>query len=79
MDNLSSRKLPKSVTISILTLATAAVWVFFEVYRIITTKPAPTVPPEILAPINPALDQKSLEELPGRIYFENIESYSPDK
>ena len=63
-------KAPKIVTIGILTLITLVFWVGFEVFRTFTKEPEIPVPPSIIEPINPALDQTALSSLQGRMYLE---------
>ncbi len=63
-------KAPKLVTIAVLTLITAVFWAGFEVYRIFTQKPTPPVPQTIINPINPTLDQNTLNSLQGRMYLD---------
>ena len=60
-------KTPTLVTTAVLTMITVIFWIAFEVYRTITTKPAPTVPQEIIAPLNPTLDEGTLNKLQLRI------------
>lgn len=60
-------KTPTLVTTAILTMITVVFWIAFEVYRTITTKPAPTVPQEVIAPLNPTLDEGTLNKLQLRI------------
>jgi hypothetical protein len=61
---------PKLVTIAIFTTITVIFWVFFGVYRVLTSEPNPNVPPEILSPLNPTLDTTALLKLDDKIYFE---------
>lgn len=62
-------KTPTTVTTAILTLITIFFWAGFEIYRAITAKPIPVVPPEIINPVDPALDTKTLEGLSQRLFF----------
>lgn len=70
---------PRLVTIAVLTTVTIILWVFFGVYRILTSSPPTVVPEELLAPINATLDQEALGNIETRIFFtedeipENIE------
>lgn len=66
-------KTPTLVTTAILTLITVIFWVAFEVYRTITAKPAPTVPQEIISPLNPTLDGEILNKLSQRINLTETE------
>ena len=70
------KKLPSIVTIAILTSVTAVFWLFFTAFRAFTKKEKIDVPTEILAPLNPKLDQKALEMLDSRYYIE--EDQIPD-
>lgn len=62
-------KPPSLVTIIILTTITAVFWVFFSVYRAFTQQPTPSVPPEIIEPFSPDLDEATLGKLQGRTFF----------
>lgn len=66
----SKRKTPRLVTTSIITLITVINWIGFELYRIYTAKPDPIVPAEILASLNPILDEEVLNKLQERVYLE---------
>jgi len=62
-------KPPNLVTIVILTTITIIFWVFFSVYRAFTQEPTPTVPPEIIEPFSPDLDQDTLNKIQSRTFF----------
>lgn len=62
-------KAPTSVTTAILTLITIIFWAGFEIYHSITTKPVPPVSAEIINPIDPTLDTKTLDSLLGRTFL----------
>ncbi len=64
---------PNTITIIILTTITIIFWVFFSVYRILTTQAEQPVPPEVLEPINPTLDTATLDALEGKLLFTNSE------
>lgn len=66
-------KAPHLVTIAIITTATIIFWIFFEVYRIFTSTPSVQVPEELLTPITPTLDTEALENIKGRVFFEEEE------
>jgi hypothetical protein len=72
----TKRKKPISINILILTVFTAIIWTCFEVYRALTLRPDPNIPPEILAPLTPALDANSLDKLQSRLYLD--ENQIPD-
>lgn len=63
-------KVPSSVTIAILTLITIIFWIVFGVIRIIVFKPSPSIPEQILTPLNPTLDKKTVDKIQERIYFD---------
>lgn len=78
-------KTPSYIKVGIFTVVTTLAWIFFSVYRILTTKPAPNVASQILAPFNPTLDLEKIEDMETRIYFEEgvsplfiIEEVSPE-
>lgn len=62
-------KTPTAVTTAILTITTIFFWIGFEIYRSLTAKPAPIVPPEIVNPLNPALDVTTLNKLQQRMHL----------
>ncbi len=66
-------KSPRLVTIAIITTATIILWIFFEVYRIFTAASPLDVPEELLRPINPSLDSKTLQNVEARVFFEDAE------
>jgi hypothetical protein len=63
-------KAPRLVTVAITTTITIIFWIFLTLYRVLTTKPAPSVDPILLAPIDATLDVESLEKIKGRVFFE---------
>lgn len=65
---MDKNKLPSLVTIAMLTLITIIFWIFFSVFRLLTTKPGIQVADEILRPLTPTLDRAALEKLQARIY-----------
>lgn len=67
------KELPKLVVFAILTLITALSWVGFEIYRALTVKPDPVVPPEVILELNPELDLQTLEGLVNKVYLEDAE------
>jgi len=64
---------PFIVKLAILTVLTSIIWTGFDVYRRLTTKPAPSVPEEILSPITPELNQETLARLEKTVYLDNDE------
>ena len=70
---MTKRKVPKLITIAILTLITAVFWVFFSAYRAFTDEPDQNIEDSILAPLNPVLDSQTLSLLNSRIYLKQDE------
>ena len=62
-------KVPKLVTIAVLTLITVVFWAFFGAYRALLEVPKIEVDEKILEPVNPTLDTKSLLKLETRIFI----------
>jgi hypothetical protein len=62
---------PKLVTVIAMTTVTVVFWVFFALYKILVTKPAPSVNENLLRPLKPELDVESLQKIKNRIFFEN--------
>ncbi|MBI4059037.1 hypothetical protein HY404_02225 [Candidatus Microgenomates bacterium] len=61
---------PRIVTFALLTTITMLTWVTFEVWHSFN-KPAPIqVEQKLLAPLNPQLDTKTIEELRDKLFFE---------
>ena len=82
------KPLPKIVVFAVLTVITTFVWIGFEVYRTLTKDPSPSVPPEIIAELDPNLDTETLARLTQGVHLEesqiqdteitNIDSAEPD-
>lgn len=69
----NKKKLPAVITILILTLITAVLWVFFSAYRSFTDEKELIVPEEILIPLNPKLDTETIDKIKERKHFDTIE------
>ncbi len=69
----NKRKIPAIVKSSFFTMVTVIVWITFEVVKIFMTKPPPSVSAEILSPIDPALDETTLNKLQQRVYISENE------
>lgn len=67
---MNKSKVPSLVSIVILTAITSVFWIFFSVYRVFATKPAPKVSEEVLAPISADLDRTTIDQIQARIFFE---------
>ena len=64
-------KTPTAVTTAVLSLITIFFWAGFEIYRSLTVKPTPVVQAEIVNPLNPTLDTKTLEGLQQRLFLDD--------
>ncbi len=64
-------KIPNIITILILTAVTIIFWIIFSVVRIFSTDPSPSIPEEILNPLNPNYDKSVVDKIEQRIYFDN--------
>lgn len=62
-------KTPSYIRLGILTVITTISWVFFGVYRTLTSKPTPTLSAEILAPFDPTLDTVKIDAMQGKTFF----------
>lgn len=74
---MKNNKLPGLVTLAILTVITAVIWVFFSVYRVFTSKPETKVPANIILPLSPELNSNSISNIEKRIFIE--ENQIPDR
>jgi hypothetical protein len=63
-------KAPRLVTVAITTTITIIFWIFLTLYQVLTTKPTPSVDPQLLEPIDATLDIDSLESIGSRVFFE---------
>jgi hypothetical protein len=70
---MEKQKRPSFVIIGILTVVTIFLWISFSVYRAFTTTPSIKVPDDILKPIIPTLDSKTLSKIDQRVFFEEGE------
>jgi len=67
---MKNKKLPNIISLAILTLITSVVWIFFNVYRVFTTKTEPKVSREILQPLSPKLNSEIISEIENRVFIE---------
>lgn len=80
---MQKNKIPSLVSILILTLITAVIWVSFSIYRSITTQAPPPVPENISQPLTPTLDQDAINKVESGILFgssqipQNVASATP--
>ncbi|EKD57424.1 MAG: hypothetical protein ACD_57C00307G0002, partial [uncultured bacterium] len=70
---MKKNSLPKPITILILTLLTALVWVGLNIYRSIAIKPAAPVSEDILKPLNPTLDTETIQKIEAAIFIQDSE------
>lgn len=70
---MKKNSLPKPITILILTLLTALVWVGLNIYRSIAIKPAAPVSEDILKPLNPTLDMETIQKIEAAIFIQDSE------
>ncbi len=64
-------KTDRLLTLAILTAIASVFWIFFNVYRVFTSEPTPSIPPEILEPVNPNLDKNAIAAIAKRLYIED--------
>lgn len=67
---MKKTKIPSIVAVLILTVVTVSVWIVFSVVRIFQMAPTPSIPPEILNPLNPNYDKTAVDKIEKRIYFD---------
>ena len=67
---MKKAKVPNIVVVMILTVITISFWIVFGVVRIFTTEPTPSIPPEILNPLNANYDKTVVDKIEKRIYFD---------
>lgn len=65
---MTKNKLPTPITLLILTLFTAFVWVGLNIYRQIAVKPVSPVPEKILKPITPTLNTDAIEKIEAAVF-----------
>ena len=65
--------LPKPITILVLTLLTAIVWVSLNIYRAVTVKPNTTVPENISQSLNPVLNTQVIQKIESAIFLPDSE------
>jgi hypothetical protein len=66
---MKKNKLPNPISILILTLLTAVVWVSLNIYRAVTTKPAPSVPQTVSEALNPTLNQDTINKVESATFL----------
>lgn len=66
---MKQQRVPSLISIAILTTITIIFWVVFSVYRVLTSKPSPNIPENILEPLNPTLDEGIIAKIQKRTFF----------
>ena len=68
---MKKNKTPSAVVLVIFTAVAVVSWITFDIIRTFTKKAVPEdVPPDFLVPLDPTLDQKTIERVQETIYFE---------
>lgn len=67
---MKKTKVPKIVTVMIFTVIIISFWIVFSVVRIFRTESTPSIPPEILNPLNSSYDKTMVDKIEKRIYFD---------
>ncbi|KKQ42621.1 MAG: hypothetical protein US60_C0015G0032 [Microgenomates group bacterium GW2011_GWC1_37_8] len=68
---------PRLVTVAVFTTITIVFWVFFTLYNILIGKPDLKIDEKILEPLEPSLDSSSLNQIEGRVYFDENAQITP--
>lgn len=66
------KDLPTFLRLLILTLITALAWVFFTIYRSFVKEPSPAVPADVILPLNPKLDNETMDQMQIKNYLDQI-------
>lgn len=67
------QKVPKLVTIAILTVITIVFWIGFGIYRIFTKSESTPLASDVTLPLSPTLDQSVLSGLKNRLVLTDNE------
>ena len=67
---MKKTKVPSVVVVMVLTVITISFWIVFSVVRIFQKEASPSIPPEILNPLNPSYDKTAVDKIQERIYFD---------
>jgi hypothetical protein len=70
---MAKNKLPRPISILILTLLTTIVWVSSNIYRAVTIEPPTSVPSEISRALNPTLNKEAIEKIKSSIFLTDSE------
>lgn len=66
---MQKNKTPSYIKVGILTILTTLAWIFFSVYRTLTTQPSPNIPAQVLASFSPTLDIEKIGAIESRTFF----------
>lgn len=66
---MNKNKLPKPISILILTLLTTTVWISLSVYRAITSQPAPSVPQNVVKALIPTFNKENITKIESSIFL----------
>ena len=64
-------KLPKPISLLILTLLTAVVWISLSIYRAIAVKPVADISQGVSSPITPTLNKNAIDDIESSIYLDD--------
>ena len=70
---MKKNSLPKPISLLILTLLTAILWVGLGIYRTLTVKPVPTVPETVSKSITPSLNTNIIQKIESAVFFQDSE------
>ena len=70
---MRKNRIPKPVTILVLTLLTAILWIGLNIYRAFTVKPTMPVPENVSKSLNPVLDTDTIQQIESAIYLRGSE------
>ena len=73
INKMKKNSLPKPITILILTLLTALVWVGLSIYRSIAIKPTTPVSENILKSLDPTLDTETMQKIEAATFIQDSE------
>ena len=70
---MKKNKLPRPISILILTLLTAIIWVSLNIYRAIVTQPPLSVPESVSKTLNPTLNKDAITKIESAVFFQDSE------
>lgn len=70
---MKKNKLPKSITLLVLTLLTSLLWISLNIYRSLTVKPPAVIANDISKSLNPNLDMEIINNIDKSIYIPDSE------